>query len=102
MGQYCDVLGIRSFPKLQDRDADYSEDLFRKFSNYCGVPVISLESATRHPLQSLADLITIHEHWQETSKPKEIGRASCRERVCQYVKIWVVDVALKKKKKKKD
>ncbi len=72
MGQYCDVLGIRSFPKLLDREADYSEDLFRKFSSYCGVPVISLESATRHPLQSLADLITIHEQWHEPRKPKVV------------------------------
>lgn len=72
MGQYCDVLGIRSFPKLRDRDEDYSEDLFRKFSHYCGVAVISLESATRHPLQSLADLITIHENWQESRKPKVV------------------------------
>ncbi|MGV3762824.1 acetylornithine carbamoyltransferase [Parapedobacter sp.] len=72
MGQYCDVLGIRSFPKLIDRDADYSEDLFRKFSSYCGVPVISLESATRHPLQSFADLITIHEHWRKPSIPKVV------------------------------
>lgn len=72
MGQYCDVLGIRSFPKLVDRDTDYSEDLFRKFVSYCGVPVISLESATRHPLQSLADLITIREHWRESGTPKVV------------------------------
>lgn len=72
MGQYCDILGIRSFPKLVDRDADYSEDLFRKFSNYCGVPVVSLESATRHPLQSLADLVTIRERWQGAGKPKVV------------------------------
>lgn len=72
MGQYCDVLGIRSFPKLQDRDADYSEDLFHKFSSYCGVPVVSLESATRHPLQSFTDLITIKEHWKESRRPKVV------------------------------
>ena len=72
MGQYCDILGMRSFPKLQDRDADYSEDLFKKFVSFCGVPVVSLESATRHPLQSLTDLITIHEHWQEPRKPKVV------------------------------
>src|SRR5690606_25734283 len=72
MGQYCDILGIRSFPKLQDRDEDYSEDLFKKFIQYCGVPVVSLESATRHPLQSLTDLITIREYWQETRKPKVV------------------------------
>ncbi len=72
MGQYCDILGLRSFPKLQDREADYSEDLFKKFIEYCKVPVVSLESATRHPLQSLTDLITIREHWQEARKPKVV------------------------------
>ena len=71
MGQYCDVLGLRSFPKLQNRNEDYSEDLFNKFVQFCGVPVISLESATRHPLQSLADIITIKEH-QKTAKPKVV------------------------------
>lgn len=61
MGQYCDILGLRSFPKLKDREEDYSESFFNKFVQFCGVPVVSLESATRHPLQSLADLITIVE-----------------------------------------
>ncbi len=61
MGQYADIIGIRSFPGLKDRDEDYSESIFNKFVKYCGVPVVSLESATRHPLQSLADLITIEE-----------------------------------------
>lgn len=72
MGQYCDILGLRSFPKLQDREEDYSEGLFRKFIDYCKVPVISLESATRHPLQSLTDLITIREYWQETIRPPKV------------------------------
>ncbi|HYK77659.1 MAG TPA: acetylornithine carbamoyltransferase [Daejeonella sp.] len=72
MGQYCDVLGLRSFPRLQDREEDYSEDLFNKFVKYCGVPVVSLESATRHPLQSLADLITIHENWNQAKRPKVV------------------------------
>src|ERR1700743_3538202 len=61
MGEYCDIIGIRSFPGLKDRDEDYSESIFNKFVKYCGVPIVSLESATRHPLQSLADLITIEE-----------------------------------------
>jgi N-succinyl-L-ornithine transcarbamylase len=52
---------VRSFPGLKDRDEDYSEMIFNKFVEYCGVPVVSLESATRHPLQSLADLVTIEE-----------------------------------------
>jgi len=61
LGQYVDIIGVRSFPGLKDRDADYSEDIFNKFVKYCGVPMVSLESATRHPLQSLADLVTIEE-----------------------------------------
>ena len=71
MGQYCDILGLRSFPKLKDREEDYSEDLFNKFMTYCGVPVVSLESATRHPLQSLTDIITITEH-KTKEKPKVV------------------------------
>lgn len=72
MGQYCDVLGLRSFPKLLNREEDYNEDFFNKFIKYCKVPVVSLESATRHPLQSLADLVTIKETWKGTAKPKVI------------------------------
>ncbi len=64
MGEYCDILGLRSFPKLQNREEDYNEEFFNKFVKFCGVPVVSLESATRHPLQSLADLVTIHETWE--------------------------------------
>lgn len=71
MGEYCDVLGLRSFPSLKDKAADYSEDLFNKFVSFCGVPVISLESATRHPLQSLTDIITIMEH-KSTVRPKVV------------------------------
>ncbi|TCC97517.1 Rossmann-fold NAD(P)-binding domain-containing protein [Pedobacter hiemivivus] len=72
MGQYCDVLGLRSFPKLLNRDEDYNEDFFNKFIKYCKVPVVSLESATRHPLQSLADLVTIKETWKGPAKPKVV------------------------------
>ena len=70
MGQYCDILGLRSFPKLVSREEDYSEDFFNKFIEFCKIPVVSLESATRHPLQSLADLVTIKETWKGNSKPK--------------------------------
>lgn len=62
MGEYCDILGLRSFPGLKDAAEDYSEELFHKFAKYCGKPVVSLETATRHPLQSFTDLITIIEH----------------------------------------
>ncbi|MER2999453.1 acetylornithine carbamoyltransferase [Pontibacter populi] len=72
MGQYCDIIGIRSFPKLQDREEDYSEDLLNKFITYAKVPIVSLESATRHPLQSLADLVTITEQKPAGKKPKMV------------------------------
>lgn len=71
IGQYCDVVGLRSFPSLKDREADYTEELFNKFIEYCKVPVISLESATRHPLQSFADLLTIEEE-KKVEKPKVV------------------------------
>jgi N-succinyl-L-ornithine transcarbamylase len=71
IGEYCDVLGIRSFPGLKDRQEDYSEDIFNKFIKYSGIPVVSLESATRHPLQSFADLITIQEH-KKIARPKVV------------------------------
>jgi len=71
MGQYADIIGVRSFPGLKDREEDYSEMIFNKFVQFCGVPVVSLESATRHPLQSLADLVTIEE-LKTRSKPKVV------------------------------
>lgn len=71
MGGYCDILGLRSFPSLKDKVADYTEELFNKFVKFCNVPVISLESATRHPLQSLTDLITIAEY-KKVEKPKVV------------------------------
>ncbi len=61
MGEYADIIGLRSFPGLKNREEDYSEMVFNKFVQFCGKPVVSLESATRHPLQSLADLVTIQE-----------------------------------------
>lgn len=61
MSAYCDVLGVRTFPKLVDRDEDYKEIMFNKVKELSSVPVVSLESATLHPLQSFADLITIAE-----------------------------------------
>lgn len=61
MSLYCDVLAVRTFPKLKDRQEDYQEVLFKKIERYAQAPVVSLESATRHPLQSLADMMTIEE-----------------------------------------
>ncbi|TCK82942.1 Rossmann-fold NAD(P)-binding domain-containing protein [Albibacterium bauzanense] len=71
IGQYCDIVGLRSFPSLKDREADYTEELFNKFMEFCKVPVVSLESATRHPLQSFADLLTIEEE-KKVEKPKVV------------------------------
>lgn len=61
MGSYFDVLAIRTFPSLKNREEDYSEKYIKQFVKYAGIPVVSLESATLHPLQSLTDLITIQE-----------------------------------------
>ncbi|AER40378.1 MAG: acetylornithine carbamoyltransferase [Flavobacteriales bacterium] len=61
MSLYCDILAVRTFPHLIDRDYDYNEILFKKVLNYSKVPVVNLESATLHPLQSLADVMTIAE-----------------------------------------
>ena len=71
MGQYCDILGIRSFPSLNDKESDYKEEVIGKFITYSGVPLVSLESATLHPLQSLADLMTIEE-LKKKQRPKVV------------------------------
>ena len=72
MGEYCDIIGIRSFPKFVTKEEDYKEDFLEKFKEYSKVPILSLESATLHPLQSLADLITITENTSELTKAKVV------------------------------
>lgn len=71
IGSYCDIIGIRSFAGLQDRDKDYAEIVFQQFKKYAQVPIVNLESATRHPLQSLADCITIEE-FKLKKRPKVV------------------------------
>ncbi|TLV00620.1 N-acetylornithine carbamoyltransferase [Dyadobacter luticola] len=71
IGSYCDIIGIRSFAGLQDREKDYSEIVFQQFKKYAEVPIVNLESATRHPLQSLADCITIEE-FKIKKRPKVV------------------------------
>lgn len=71
LGAYCDVLGIRSFPTLKDREKDYQDEVVNAFMKYSGVPVVSLESATLHPLQSLADVMTIEEI-KKKDRPKVV------------------------------
>lgn len=77
LGQYFDILCIRTFPSLKNREDDYSEMYINQFIKYAGVPVVSLESATLHPLQSLTDIITITESLKQdpaggTRKPKVV------------------------------
>ncbi|HRH56602.1 MAG TPA: N-acetylornithine carbamoyltransferase [Chitinophagales bacterium] len=67
IAEYADIIGIRAFPSLTDREKDYSEYILSKFLENVKVPVVNMESATVHPLQSLTDLVTIKEH---TTKPK--------------------------------
>ena len=71
MGCYCDVIGVRSFAQFQSKDDDYSEKILNQFIKYSGRPVFSMEAATRHPLQSFADLITIEEY-KKTARPKVV------------------------------
>ena len=75
LGQYFDILCIRTFPGLENREDDYAETIINQFIKYAGVPVVSLESATLHPLQSLTDLMTIQESvaiTQLIKKPKVV------------------------------
>lgn len=71
MTSYCDIIGIRSFAGLTDREYDYNETVLRQFMEFGGKPVISLESATVHPCQAFADLITIEEY-KKKRRPKVV------------------------------
>jgi N-succinyl-L-ornithine transcarbamylase len=71
LGLYCDIIGVRCFPSLTDKTKDVNEKTLLQWMKHSGKPVLSLESATRHPLQSLADLLTIEEH-KTTEKPKVV------------------------------
>ena len=70
LGNYFDILGVRTFPSLKNREEDYAEKCINQFVKYANIPVISLESATVHPLQSLTDIITISEHLPVKNKTK--------------------------------
>ncbi|MDX2284803.1 MAG: N-acetylornithine carbamoyltransferase [Bacteroidia bacterium] len=71
IGQYCELIGVRTFPSLTDREADYRDHVLEAFVRHAGVPVVSLESAIRHPLQSLADWLTIDE-LRQRPRPKVV------------------------------
>ena len=71
MGSYCDIIGVRSFAQLANRGEDYGEVILNQFIRYSGKPVFSMEAATRHPLQTFADIITIEEH-RKSDRPKVV------------------------------
>lgn len=71
MGSYCDVIGVRSFARFESKEDDYNEVILNQFIKHSGRPVFSMEAATRHPLQSFADLITIEEH-KTKERPKVV------------------------------
>jgi len=71
ISQYADIIGVRTFPGLADREADYADHVLESFVKFASVPVVSLESAIRHPLQSLADWVTIREH-SSAARPKVV------------------------------
>ncbi len=71
MGCYCDIIGVRSFARFENKEDDYNEKILNQFIQYSGRPVFSMEAATRHPLQSFADLITIEEH-KKKERPKVV------------------------------
>ncbi len=72
MGSYCDIIGIRSFAGLTDREYDYAETVFNQFVKYSGRPVFAMETATVHPLQAFADLITIQEYHKDVQRRPKV------------------------------
>jgi N-succinyl-L-ornithine transcarbamylase len=71
IGTYCDVIGVRAFARFESKEDDYQEKILNQFIDFAGVPVVSMEAATRHPLQSFADLITIEE-FKQKPRPKVV------------------------------
>ncbi|WDO11745.1 N-acetylornithine carbamoyltransferase [Flavobacterium sp. WW92] len=71
ISQYCDIVGVRSFPTLTDKEKDEAEQVINSFVKYSSIPVISLEGATEHPLQAVADALTIQEY-KTKRKPKVV------------------------------
>ncbi len=79
LGKYFDIIAIRSFPNLTNKEEDYNEEVIESFKKYAGVPIVSLESATLHPLQSLTDIMTIQE---------EIKKSEIKNRKSKIVLTW--------------
>lgn len=92
MGNYFDVLCIRTFPSLKNREDDYSELYIKQFIRYSGIPVVSLESATLHPLQSLTDIITINEILGAAAGPSDGPQKVAAKRKPRIVLTWAPHV----------
>ena len=71
LSQYCDIIAVRAFPELKDREKDYAETVLNGFKKYATVPIVNMESATAHPLQALTDALTISE-LKEKKRPKVV------------------------------
>ncbi len=71
IGRFCDIIGVRAFADFESKEDDYTEKILNQFIDYSGVPVISMEAATRHPLQSFADHLTIEEY-KTKARPKVV------------------------------
>jgi len=71
IGRFCDIIGVRAFADFESREDDYAEKILYQFIEFSGVPVVSMEAATRHPLQSFADLLTIEEY-KTKPRPKVV------------------------------
>lgn len=71
IGRFCDIIGVRAFARFENRQDDYSEKILNQFIEYAGVPIVSMEAATRHPLQSFADHLTIEEY-RKKDRPKVV------------------------------
>jgi N-succinyl-L-ornithine transcarbamylase len=71
IGRFCDIIGVRAFARFENRQDDYSEKILNQFIEYAGVPIVSMEAATRHPLQSFADHLTIEEY-KKKDRPKVV------------------------------
>ena len=92
LGKYFDILAIRTFPSLKNREDDYSELYIKQFIKYAGIPVVSLESATLHPLQSLTDIITITENWPVVPLPNKNEPLWERKEKIKVVLSWAPHV----------
>ena len=92
LGKYFDILAIRTFPSLKNREDDYSELYIKQFIKYAGIPVVSLESATLHPLQSLTDIITITENWPVAPMPNKKGPLWAHKEKIKVVLSWAPHV----------